>query len=1291
GIGVDTAGRIYVGGDTTSPDFPVTPGAYQITNSPAGKAFVALFDPTKTGSQSLVYSTLLGGTNGSEGEVINGLAVDANGNAVVAGSTSSSDFPTTADAFQAELKNPSWNAFLTKVNPSGSDLMYSTYFGGSCSNGLGDFGDAVALDSIGNPYLAGTTCSTDLPLAPTTPYQSTLKGTNNAFVARFVWNPNPTITSSLIPSPNANGWNNSPVTVLFTCTPGPAPIQSCTPPFVVRTEGANQAESGTVTDTEGNSASTTATVDLDMTPPAITITSPTDGSSVSTGTLAVTGTITDSGSGPGTVNCHGTPASLSGGSFSCNVYLATGVNFITVTGSDLAGNASSANISVTNTGASGQTSPPSISGISPTQGGIGTTVILTGSGFGASQGTSTVVFNGIPAQALRWSDSSVSVSVPVGLNPGNAMVSVGVNGSLSNVAQFTVSAPLFVSPSQVTLTVGNTQPIELRDGNGVSISGATWTFSNPAIAQVNPPANGQPMLVQGNGVGITTLTASYANQTGAATITVLRGGSPLPSNGVVWSVPSLGSYGMPRIVDAVPSEGGPAFYAEDDGAYDGNGAIRAFDANGQQLSIWPASPSSDAFPLLVGGDNQGGALYFANQDNPGPFQSYCYFGRMDQNGNETWEYQESNCWEDTAVGPDGTIYLLEDDFQNSGNNVLTALDPTDGQIKFTVLLPGFDSSGGIENVTAMPPPDDPNGAQQPYCTPGNTIPGGTGPTNAESFEHGNMSIAADGTVYIPLTGGTTLFNGEPCDSTPDPNNPGYTHIVNFVDGSQGSYNDTRTLYLMAVNPDGSYTTQTIDSQGLSGPGWYATPQYNVFLQRPVPDGQGGIYLPIEQTLYDTGGYNVSLPFQVAPGSEVIPQSDDLALGSDGTAYVRQWDPSGSGYRNIVTAVDSGAINWTYQAPDGNLRLASVLSGGGVAVSNDQLGIFLLDSSGNATSTGFASSDLSLTSSWDPQWYASNVPGAGGGISLIPLAGGADTASTWAAAEANPSGTEHEVATCACLLQTSDGDPPNDPITPLTSQTNDPDNLSPHCTTFAGTGSTYVILVGDEGTIGQSGINHDVGPLFNLAAWQLALDLNSGSGNGNVIACRVSSVDDFKKGLIGTIHGESLNGQITGGAYYFGHSGELREYLGGTLIEDTSNLFVGQTAAVGSNIDANNVDQLAMVYKRKTLYQTAALWLEGCDAAQIINDTKYHSRISIAQLIANNIGNGVYAYEQGTYFSHSKPQDDDYVDGMDPRDPQHKRYRIITGVLPIYVVPEGAPHNKPLPDACVPGGAQCVKQ
>jgi uncharacterized protein (TIGR03437 family) len=163
-VAVDTAGNVYVGGTTASTDFPVTAGTYQKTNPGAASknstAFIAKLNPAGT---ALVYSTYLGG---SGGDSAGALAVDGSGNAYAAGTTASADFPVTQGAFQNHVA-PGINAFITKLNPSGTALVYSTYLGGGVCppilRGWGLLG--MAVDGSGDAYIAGTTCSSkDFPV-----------------------------------------------------------------------------------------------------------------------------------------------------------------------------------------------------------------------------------------------------------------------------------------------------------------------------------------------------------------------------------------------------------------------------------------------------------------------------------------------------------------------------------------------------------------------------------------------------------------------------------------------------------------------------------------------------------------------------------------------------------------------------------------------------------------------------------------------------------------------------------------------------------------------------------------------------------------------------------------------------------------------------------------------------------------------------------------------------------------------------------------------------------------------
>jgi hypothetical protein len=175
GIAVDPAGDAYVTGMTQSANFPLSSALQTTYGAGGGDAFVTKLNPS---GNALVYSTYLGGNGGDEGY---GIAVDPAGNAYVTGFTRSTDFPT-ANAEQGSLAGTVTNAFVTKLNPAGSALVYSTYLGGAGGSGI-NAGYAIAVDSAGSAYITGKTGAPDFPTM--NPEQGTLSGSTNAFVTKF--------------------------------------------------------------------------------------------------------------------------------------------------------------------------------------------------------------------------------------------------------------------------------------------------------------------------------------------------------------------------------------------------------------------------------------------------------------------------------------------------------------------------------------------------------------------------------------------------------------------------------------------------------------------------------------------------------------------------------------------------------------------------------------------------------------------------------------------------------------------------------------------------------------------------------------------------------------------------------------------------------------------------------------------------------------------------------------------------------------------------------------------------
>jgi uncharacterized repeat protein (TIGR01451 family) len=192
GVARDESGAVYLVGETETPDYPTTPGAF-MADYPGGteSAVVSKLDPAGNGADDLVYSTYLGGVYADHGAAV---TVDGNGYVYVMGQTNSDNFPVTSDAYDA-THNGTQDAFVTCLNPAESDqntLVYSTYFGGSDA----EYSEDIALAEVGIVYVTGSTSSwADFPITSGA-YDTSFGGLYDGFVSSLAAPPTADLSAS---------------------------------------------------------------------------------------------------------------------------------------------------------------------------------------------------------------------------------------------------------------------------------------------------------------------------------------------------------------------------------------------------------------------------------------------------------------------------------------------------------------------------------------------------------------------------------------------------------------------------------------------------------------------------------------------------------------------------------------------------------------------------------------------------------------------------------------------------------------------------------------------------------------------------------------------------------------------------------------------------------------------------------------------------------------------------------------------------------------------------------------
>jgi RHS repeat-associated protein len=550
GVALGPNNQTYVVGTTCSPDFPVTAGAYQTTPpsgiSASGVAYLSVIDTSQSGSDSLAYSTFLGGNNFDIGL---GVTVDPAGSAYIGGITESSSFPVTSGAFQTSL-NGCGNSFVAELMPLGNgsaDLVYSTLFDGTeppaACHGFQMGAWSIVLDSANNVYISGITEATNFPVSPSNAFQTSLKVAPDSYVAKLSLTPKVLPTPSITSLSVTSGGTGAPVTISGT--------------NFGMNQGASKVTFGTVVASVVSWSSTSILVDVPIEGSAgsLQVSVQTNVATSNSKSFTVLPTILSLSPTSGPVGASVTISGYnfgSSGSVTFNGFTATTTSWNSTTiVATVPSTASTGNVVVTSNSASSSgvsftvVPSPNISSISVNNGVSGTPITINGTNFGSGQGSEAglVVFNGASAFISSWSSTSIVAQVPSTATPGAGTVSVTAGGVESNALTFTVN-PNITSFAPSGGPVGQAVVIAGADFGSTQGSGTVhFGTSTAVINSWSSTTISATVPISPNGaVSVTVTAGSVTTNSMWFTVTGPSGSAP-PAAPVAAGMPSFASFG----------------------------------------------------------------------------------------------------------------------------------------------------------------------------------------------------------------------------------------------------------------------------------------------------------------------------------------------------------------------------------------------------------------------------------------------------------------------------------------------------------------------------------------------------------------------------------------------------------------------------------------------------------------------------------------------------------------------------------------------------------------------------